>query len=301
MQPISLSELDSFIFVLAFIIIYFILFLGLYFAEIGLDVIRLWKLLSNLGLVSLFFTILLIFFGSILYYALPFYLLILTLNIVLIYNWKGERNEILSQIGLILSSFMSVLWTILLFAYGLGLFEGIVGGEFLGISPNEGPTFNRLFGTILSPVLRQFQLEELLFLGVLFFISIVGFIKFITNAYASYTYLQGRPSSVPHIIFGSATLILFLFTYLKFPTIFIIITAGLITLLTLFSSLLSYSRSKHVFYLLMFVSETYITILMIFIFILGANIFLIFIAYIIIADITLITIPDQEIIEMQLE
>lgn len=297
-DQILFQELDSFFFVITFLAIYFAFFLSLHFSEVGLEAIFLWKLFSNIALIGIFITIALLFVRSTLYQTIPFYLMILTLNIIIIYIWRQQPEELLNRIGLIFSSLLSVFWLILILFHQLKFFEGFQGGEFLGLNFGEGPTFTRIIQTLFST--RNYPPEEIISLGFFASFTLISFIKYITNSFSSYTYLQGRPSSLPFGLYGIFGIVWIILLLLKLPIGIMLLLGILAMFSSLIISFLNYIRSKHVFFLLMATTKFYLAILIIFMLFVSSNLHLIFILFMGLVLITLIIVPDEGIIDIDL-
>ncbi|MHA2363232.1 MAG: hypothetical protein ACXAC7_04695 [Candidatus Hodarchaeales archaeon] len=297
-QEIPSTNLDSFLFVITFITLYFILFLSLYFAEVGLDEINLWRILANFAVVAIFLTILIMFFQSFIFQAIPFFIFLLTITIFFFHNWRLGKEDILYQIGLVISFLLSFFWMILIIAFEIGTFEGFQGGEFIGLSPTlEGPTYNRLIQTIFA--IRSFNIEELLLILALVFIIAFSLGKYVTHSFASYTYLQGRPSSGPWAVLFISSLSLIILFYLKFPAIVLIFSGLLILFLSLFTSLMNYKHSKHQFYLSSFFFQVLIILIMIIMSFFSSSLYLIFAFYMLIPLITMGIIREKDLIEIE--
>lgn len=247
-QNIPETFLDSFTFVVTFLVLYFTIFMVLYFLEVGVDEILLWKVLANIAVLAMFASIVSMFFLNPFYQGIPFFLLIVTFVSFFWYNWLVGKEDTLYVAGSLVGSLTALGWLVVLLLHALEIFEGFRGGEYLGISPtNEGPTFSGLVQGLLSP--KEFSGADIILMVTLTCLTVASLAMFLLQRYVSYIYLQGRPSSTLWLVLTVVFGVLALSLFLKFPPTVLALSYLLVALLSLFTTYSTYVRSKMPFYL----------------------------------------------------
>jgi hypothetical protein len=203
MQAAEINQysIDSFIFVVISLVIYFSFFSILYFAEVGIDAISYWKILATLSLWTLGIAIVSFASNGILYQSLPTILGIITFDIFFLYLFQEKkRRDTLNFFAIIVCTvlFIIVLFLAILRSVHIILFD-FDGSEIFGLDTGgRGVSFNIIVHFLLSS--RAYVFTDFIFLISLVFFVIFNFLLYFHGNLASYTFLQERPSSVPYLV-----------------------------------------------------------------------------------------------------
>lgn len=237
------TEVNQFALVVLFLITYFSIATTLYLAQIGIEFINYWKFLSSLSLWLFGVAIATYALGNAFYQSIPSLLVLITLISISYYLRKKEKTIttllifVLSSCLLILYSLLAIIRSIVNTGYIFPLANVIGLGD-----RSQTIGFLQIYN-LLFLAYAHFRLEDWFLLLIFLVIILISSSAFFHARYASYTFLQERPSPAPYAGVAIGTIIVLIsFLIDAIPILLFCYFVG--SILSIYISFINYKNSK---------------------------------------------------------
>ena len=257
------TEVNQFLFVTLFLIVYFSIVSMLYLTQIKIEFINYWRFLSSLSLWLFGIAIGTYALGNAFYQSIPFITILITL-MTFFYYLRRKKKISITKLMLISSLMLLVLYLI------LAIIRSIVNTEYnfplasiIGLGDrSQSIGFTQIY-SLLFLAYAHFQLEDWVLLVVFLAIISISSYAYMHAQYASYTFLQERPSPAPYAGVAIATTII-LIAFLIDVLLLLLFFYFIGSIISIYISFINYRHSKFNTYIIFTVMKILISLILIY-------------------------------------